>query len=135
MKHYTTDAVGFIRYLVDELGDEADRLYSLAEQGEIVVELPQIAASGVLYRVQKGHPAKGTPLPGTATDIVAGLRSFLPVTLVETTIEDQQHVATARGTYSLHDAMVVASHRTRDTEAIITTDTDINETGVSVIWD
>jgi len=135
MKHYTTDAVGFIRYLIDELGTEADRLYSLAERGEVIIELPAIAASEALYRVQKGHPAKGVELPGTAEDVVAGLRGFLPVVLVETTTDDQEHVARSRGTFSLHDAMIVASHRTRDTEAVITTDTKITDEGVPVVWD
>jgi len=135
MKHYTTDAVGFIRYLVDELGTEADRLYSLAERGELVIELPAIAVSETLYRIQKGHPAKGVELPGSAEDVVAGLRGFLPVVLVETTIDDQEHVARSRRTFSLHDAMIVASHRTRDTEAVITTDTNITDEGVPVVWD
>ncbi|MFB6309026.1 MAG: hypothetical protein ABEH35_06825 [Haloarculaceae archaeon] len=135
MNHYTTDAVGFVRYLIDELGEEADRLYTLAEQGEVVIELPSIAASEALYRIQKGHPAKGIELPGSAEDVVAGLRSFLPVVLVDTTVDDLSHVAQARGTFSLHDAMVVASHRTRDTEAVITTDTNIDQNGVAVVWD
>jgi len=135
MKQYTTDAVGFIRYLVGELGREADRLYSLAERGEAVIELPAIAASEALYRIQKGHPSKGVELSGSAEDVVAGLRSFLPVVLVETTTDDLQHVARARGTFSLHDAMVVASHRSRETEAVITTDTEIGEKGVPVVWD
>jgi len=135
MKHYTTDAVGFIRYLVDKLGSEADTLYSQAERGEIVIELPGIAAAETLYRVQKGHPAKGVSLPGTAEDVVAGIRSFLPVTVVETTLDDLDHVATARGTFSLHDAMIVASHRTRETEAVVTTDTTIDNEGVTVVWD
>lgn len=134
MKRYTTDAVGFIRYLVDELGSEADRLYALAEQSEIVIELPAVAAAETLYRVQKGHPAKGVDLPGAPDDIVAGLRSFLPVSVVETTVDDLQYVAGSRGTFSLHDAMIVASYRTRETEAVITTDTDIDEQGVPVVW-
>jgi predicted nucleic acid-binding protein len=135
MKHYTTDAVGFIRYLVDELGSEAERLYSQAERGEIIMEFPAIAASESLYRIQKGHPAKGTTLPGTAEDVVAGIRSYLPVTVVETTLDDLDHVAVSRGTFSLHDAMIVASHRTRNTEALVTTDTNIDDEGVTVVWD
>lgn len=134
MKRYTTDAVGFIRYLVDELGSEADRLYTLAEQSEVVIELPAIAAAETLYRVQKGHPTKGVELPGSPDDIVTGLRSFLPVSVVETTVDELQYVAGSRGTFSLHDTMIVASHRNRETEAVITTDTDIEEHGVSVIW-
>lgn len=135
MKHYTTDAVGLLRYLVDELGSEADRLYALAERSEAVIELPAVAAAETLYRIQKGHPSKGTTLPGTAADVAAGLGSFLPVTLVETTAADLEHVARSRGTFSLHDSMVVASHRSRDTEAVITTDTDIQDHGVPVVWD
>ncbi|WP_139203458.1 hypothetical protein [Halorientalis persicus] len=119
---------------MDELGSEADRLYALAEQSEIVIELPAIAAAETLYRVQKGHPAKGVELPGAPDDIVAGLRSFLPVSVVETTVDDLQYVAGSRGTFSLHDAMIVASYRTRETEAVITTDTDIDEQGVPVVW-
>jgi len=135
MNRYTTDAVGFVRYLVNELGKEADRIYSRAERGEVVVELPGIAASETLYRIQKGHPANGVSLPGTAEDVVAGIRNFLPVTLVETTVEDLDLVASSRGSLSLHDAMIVASHRTRETEAVITTDTDIDEYGATVVWD
>jgi predicted nucleic acid-binding protein len=135
MKHYTTDGVGFIRYLVDELGSEADDLYSQAEHGEIVMELPAIAATEALYRIQKGHPAKGVTLPGTAEDVVTGIKSFLPVTVVETTLEDLDHVAVSRGTFSLHDAMIVASHRTRNTEAVVTTDTNIDDEGISVVWE
>lgn len=134
MERYTTDAVGFIRYLVDELGPESDALFADAEDGNVVIELPTIAATETLYRIQKGHPAKGVELPGTAEDVVAGLRSFLPVTLIETTTADLGHVAVSRGTFSLHDAMVVASHRTRDTEAVITTDTVIDDEGVAVVW-
>jgi hypothetical protein len=120
MNRYTTDAVGFVRYLVDELGKEADRLYSRAERGEVIIELPGIAAAETLYRIQKGHPAKGVDLP---------------VTLVETTVDDLDLIATARGSLSLHEAMIVASHRTRETEAVITTDTDIDDHGATVVWD
>jgi hypothetical protein len=134
MERYTTDAVGFIRYLVDELGPESDALFADAEDGNVVIELPTIAATETVYRIQKGHPAKGVELPGTAEDVVAGLRSFLPVTLVETTAADLEHVAVSRGTFSLHDAMVVASHRTRETEAVITTDTTMDDEGVPVVW-
>ncbi|MFB6179105.1 MAG: type II toxin-antitoxin system VapC family toxin [Halorientalis sp.] len=134
MERYTTDAVGFIRYLIDELGPASDELFSKAEQGDLVIELPMIAASETLYRIQRGHPAKGVELPGTAEDVVLGLRSFLPVTLVETTVDDLEHVAVARGTFSLHDAMIVASHRTRDTQAVITTDTTIDDEGIPVVW-
>lgn len=135
MKHYTTDAVGFIRYLVSELGSEASQLYSQAEQGEVIMELPAIAAAEALYRIQKGHPAQGVSLPGTAEDVMAGIRSFLPVTVVETTLADLDHVAVSRGTYSLHDAMIVASHRTRDTEALVTTDINIQDEDITVVWD
>jgi hypothetical protein len=100
MNRYTTDAVGFVRYLVDELGEEADRLYSRAERGEVVVELPGIAAAETLYRIQKDHPAKGVSLPGTAQDVAAGIRSFLPVTLVETTADNLDLVAGSRGNLS-----------------------------------
>jgi predicted nucleic acid-binding protein len=57
------------------------------------------------------------------------------VTVVETTIDDLDHVAVSRGTFSLHDAMIVASHRTRNTEALVTTDTNIDDEGVTVVWD
>jgi predicted nucleic acid-binding protein len=135
MNRYTTDAVGFVRYLVDELGEGADRLYSQAERGEVIIELPGIAAAETLYRIQKGHPAKGVDLPGKAEEVATGIRNFLPVTLVETTVDDLDLIATDRGNLSLHDAMIVASHRTRETEAVITTDTDIDDHGAAVVWD
>ena len=135
MDRYTTDAVGFLPYLVDDLGSAANACYRRAERNDRVIELPAIAAIETLYRVERGHDLRGKAPTGTSEQVIEGLEAFLPVTVVETGFEEIRLIPDLVADLSIHDAMIVASHRTRGTEGVITTDTEIDDLGVSVIWD
>jgi predicted nucleic acid-binding protein len=131
---YTTDAVGMLRYLVDELGDEADDVFQRAEQNECVIEIPSIAAAEVLYRIEDGGTVKGHELTASAKEVAEGYATFLPVTVVGTDTEQLAEMVGLSDALTLHDAMVVANHRIRETEAVVTTDTEMDEAGVDVVW-
>lgn len=132
---YTTDAVGFIRYLVDQLPSEADAVFQRAEAGEVILQLPVIAAVETLYRLNKREHSKGVPINVSSDEIIEGLRSYLPVSVVENGIGDIEAVVTLVSDLSIHDAMIVASHQVRETDGIITSDPEIRELEVSVVWD
>lgn len=135
MDRYTTDAVGFLPYFVDDLGSAANACYRRAERNDCVIELPAIAAIETLYRVERGHDLRGKGLTGTPEQVIEGLEAFLPVTVAETGFEEIRLIPDLVADMSIHDAMIVASYRTRGTEGVITTDTEIDDLGVSVIWD
>ena len=131
---YTTDAVGILRYLVDELGDDADAVFRRAEENDCVIELPSVAAAEVLYRIDDGGAVKGHELTASAEEVAEGYATFLPVTVVGTDVEQLGEMTRLPDGLTLHDVVVVASHCVRETKAVLTTDTEIDETGVDVVW-
>jgi hypothetical protein len=135
MDRYTTDAVGFLLYLIDDLGAEAEVCYRRAERNDCVIELPTIAVVETLYRVGKNHDLRGQALTGTPEEVVQGLEAFLPVAVVECRLEEIRLIPDLVADLSIHDAMIVASHRARETEGVITTGTEIGDLGVPVVWD
>ena len=135
MDHYTTDAVGFLLYLVDDLEPTANGCYQRAEHDECVIELPAIAAVETLYWIGKGHDLRGIALTSTPEEVVRGLETFLPVMIVECGFEEVRLIPGLVADLSIHDAMITASHRARETEGVITTDTEIDDLGVPVVWE
>jgi len=131
---YTVDAVGMLRYLVDELGDDADAVFRKAEKNDCVVEIPSIAAAEILYRVDDGGTVKGHKLTASAEEVAEGYATFLPVTVVGTDVEQLREMTRLPDSLTLHDAIVVASHRARGTKAVVTTDTEMDDAGVEVVW-
>jgi predicted nucleic acid-binding protein len=134
MEIYTTDAVGLIRYLVDQLPNEANAVFTRAEAGEVILQLPVIAAVETLYRLDKREHIKGVPIDVSSNEIIEGLRSYLPVTVVRSGMGDIAAVATLVSDLSTHDAMIVASHQVRETDGIITRDPEIAELDVPIVW-
>lgn len=135
MDVYTTDAVGFIRYLVDQLPNEADAVFRRAEAGETVIQLPTIAAVETMYRIDKREQIKGVPLSISPKDVIDGIESYLPVTVVKSGLEDLTAISPLISDLSIHDAMIVASHEVHETDGIITSDTEIRELDPPIVWD
>ena len=100
-----------------------------------MIELPSIAVVETLYRVEKGHDLHGKALTATPDEVVHGLETFLPVAVVETGFEEFRRIPDLVADLLIHDAMIVASHRARETEGMVTTDTEMDAVGVPVIWD
>jgi predicted nucleic acid-binding protein len=124
MDTYTVDASAVLVYLVDTLPPAADDIFSRAEAGEAVLELPAMAAVETLYRAAKGVTVRGATLSVDPADLRAGFDTFLPVTVVDDRDSLLDAVVPLMDPFpnQMHDAMILASHRDRDTDAVVTAD-------------
>lgn len=135
MATYTADAVSLLVYLVDALPTKADQVFAEAEAGETVIQAPSTALAEVLYAVSRDKDVRGITLTGTPEDARQALVGNGPVAVAP--IDDAELVEYAQiGTeFSIHDGLIVASHRAQETDAIITTDSVIRGAGYETIWE
>jgi len=131
---YTADAVALLCYLVDSLPTAADRAFAEAEAGESVIQAPSTALAEVVYSVSRDRNVRGVRLAGTPDEARRGLLANGPISLAPVADDELTEFAKIVDAFSIHDALVVASHRARNTEAVITSDGVIREAGVATIW-
>lgn len=134
MATYTADAVSLLVYLVDALPEGADRAFAEAEAGESVLQAPSTALAEVLYSVSRDKDVRGVSLSGSPEDAREALVGNGPVTVAAIDDEALVEYASLVGDFSIHDGLVVASHRARETDAIVTTDGAIRDAGIETIW-
>ena len=134
MPTYTADAVSLLAYLVDALPEEADRVFAEAEAGETVVQAPSTALGEVLYSVSRDKDVRGITLTGTPEDARQALVGNGPVSLAPVDDAEMVEFAKVVDGFSIHDALIVASHRAQDTDAVLTTDGVIREAGYETVW-
>ena len=131
---YTADAVALLVYLVDGLPERADRVFAKAEAGEAVIQAPSVALAEVLYAVSQDENVRGVRLTGTPEDARQALVANGPISLAPTDDELVEY-ASIVDSFSIHDALVVASHRARETDAVLTSDRTIRNAGIDTIWE
>lgn len=131
---YTGDAVALLCYLVDALPEGADQIFARAEAGEAVIQVPDTAVAEVIYAVSRDRDVRGVTLTGSPEDARQALLANGPITL--TPIDDAAltEFAGLVGEFSIHDGLVVASHRAHGTTAVLTSDGVIQKSGVETIW-
>src|SRR6056297_2049282 len=122
MDRYTLDTVGLLRYAVGELPDAVLDVFKAAARGDAVVQVPNIAVVEALYKFDKRDTVSGVELTRPAEDVPRFVEEEMPVTVVATSMPEIRTLAGNLSDYSIHDAMVVASHEINETDAIITTD-------------
>lgn len=122
MTRYTVDGVAMIRYLVDQLPPAADEVFERAEQGADVIEAPTVAVSEAIWTaVNKGKIA-GVEVDTMPNAVLRGLVNDGPVQVAPTDEQDLAVYGSLIDHHSLHDALLIANHRVRGTEAIVTND-------------
>ncbi len=120
------------RYLVDRLPPTADEAFERAEQGIDVVEAPTVAVSEAIWAaVNKGEIA-GVPVDTTPNAVLRGLVNDGPIQIAPTDTQDLAVYGGLIDHYTLHDALLIANHRVRGTDAIISADGEFPTE--SVIW-
>mgnify|MGYP000202700909 CR=1 FL=1 len=135
MKSYTADAVSMLVYLVDALTKEADRIFAEAEAGEAVIQAPSTALAEVLYSVGHDKSVRGVSLTGTPEDARRALVENGPVSVAPVDDAELIEYAQVESEFSIHDGLIIASHRARETDAIITTDSVIADADYPIIWE
>ncbi len=131
---YTADAVALLVYLVDGLPERADRVFAQAEAGEAVIQAPSTALAEVFYAVSRDKDVRGVQLTGTPEDARQALVANGPIALAPIDDDELVEYASVVDAFSIHDALVVASHSARETDAVITSDRTIQDAGVETIW-
>ena len=134
MVRYTADAVALLVYLVDALPRRADQLFAEAEAGETVLEAPSTALAEALYSVSRDTDVRGVTLSVSPEDARQALVSNGPIAIADVGDEEIAEYTQVINECSIHDGLVVASHRVAGTEAVITTDGVIDEAGVDTVW-
>ncbi|WP_123538087.1 PIN domain-containing protein [Halosimplex salinum] len=135
MTPYTADAVALLSYLVDALPEDADRVFAEAEAGETTIEAPSTALAEVLYAVSRDKNVRGVTLTGTPADAKQALLTDGPVSVAPIGDEELAEYADLIAEFSIHDALVVASHCSSESEAILTSDGVIRGTDFDTLWD
>ena len=131
---YTADAVALLCYLVDALPEAADQVFARGEAGAAVIQVPDTALAEVIYAVSRDKDVRGVSLTGTPEDARQALLVNGPISL--TTIDEAALTEFARlvDEFSIHDGLVVASHRSNGTTAVLTSDGVIQDAGVETVW-
>lgn len=132
---YTADAVSLLSYLVDALPRRADRVYAESEAGETVIQAPSTALAETLYSVAHDKTVRGITLSGTPEEAREALVETGPVSVAPVDDEELIEYAQVTSEFDIHDALIVASHRAQNTDAIITTDGRIRDAGYEAVWD
>jgi len=128
---YTADGVAMARYLVDQLPPAADEIFARSEQGIDVIEAPTVAVSEAIWTAAKKGKIAGVEVETTPNAVLRGLVNDGPVQVSQANEQDLAVYGSLIDHHSLHDALIIANHRVRGTEAIITKDKEFgNETTV-----
>lgn len=133
MSQYTVDAVAMSRYLVDELPVAADEVFERAENGVDVIEAPSVTISEAVYAAVKKGEIAGVVVDTTPNAVLRGLVNDGPVRVASTDEQDLAVFGSLVDHYTLHDALLIANHRVRGTDAIVTNDEAFG--GESTVWE
>lgn len=132
MTRYTADGVAMARYLVDRLPPAADHVFERTEQGIDVIEAPTVAIGEAIWTaVNKGEIA-GTEVDTTPNAVLRGLVYDGPVQVAPSDEQDLAVFGSLIDHHTLHDALLIANHRVRGTEAILSRDDEF--TTERTVW-
>jgi predicted nucleic acid-binding protein len=115
---------------------EAEDVFSRAERGTAVAEAPAVVFGEVFYRLEGGTDVSGVNLDLTPAGSWRSLHVTGPVNVASLDAASMPELLELVAEHSLHDAMLIASHRARGMKAIITRDPDIGDVrNVATLWD
>lgn len=126
MTQYTVDGVAMARYLVDRLPPAADEVFTRAEQGVDMVEAPTIAVSEAIWTAVRKREIADVAVETTPNAVLRGLVNDGPVQIAPADEQDLAVCGSLVDHHTLHDALLIASHRVRGTEAIISNDSALD---------
>ena len=122
MTRYTVDGVAMVRYLVDRLPPAADDVFQRAEKGIDVLEAPTVTVSEAIWTAVNKGAIAGVEVDTTPNAVLRGLVNDGPVLIAPTNEQDLAVYGSLIDHHTLHDALIIANHRVRGTDAIVTSD-------------
>ena len=133
MTRDTVDAVAMARYLVDRLPSGADEVFARAERGVDVLEAPTITVSEAIWTAVNKGTIANTDVETTPNAVLRGLVNDGPVRVAPTDEQDLAVFGSLIEHFTLHAALLVANHRVRGTEAIVSNDPEFSTE--STVWE
>lgn len=100
-----------------------------------MIEAPRTALAEVLYSVSRDKDVRGVTLTGPPERAREALVETGPVSVAPIADEELASYARLVGEFSIHDGLIVASHRTRGTDAVATSDGAVRDAGVETVWE
>ena len=133
MTRYTVDGVAMARYLVDALPPAANEVFERAEQGIDAVEAPTVSVGEAIWAAVRKNDIAGITVETTPGAVLRGLVTDGPVRIAPADEQDLAVYASLLDHHTMHDALLIATHRVRDTHAIVTSDEAF--AGEQTVWD
>ena len=135
MRVFTADAVAVLAYLADKLPRKSNEIFKQAENGLVRIQVPEIAVGEVIYTILKGREVFGVSVPLKRISVFLDvLEASKNMSIVNLSITGWRKVIEI-DLPDLHDRMIVATHLTTDSQALLTDDDKIGKlNGVDVIW-
>jgi len=135
MRLFTADAVAVLSYLADKLPPKSNEIFKQAENELVRIQVPGIAVGEVIYTILKGKEVFGVSVPLKKISVLLDvLEASKNMFIVNLSINGWRKVIEI-DLPDLHDRMIVATHLTTDSQALLTDDDEIGELkGVEVIW-
>lgn len=132
MTRYTADGVAMARYLVDRLPSDADEIFERAEQGIDIIEAPPVIISEAIWAAVNKTEIGGLRVDTTPNAVLRGLVTDGPIQIAHVDQQDLAVFGSLLDHQTLHDALLIANHRVRGTEAIISKDEAF--TSEATVW-
>lgn len=130
---YTADAMAVLAYLADKLPENAERIFRMAEDDEAKIQVPSIAVGEVLYTISKGKDVFGVEVPIEKISLILDVLEYSKNMFIADLSPSGWRKALELKLPELHDRMIVATHLTTDSEALITDDDEIQKV-TKTIW-
>jgi len=135
MKLFTADAVAVLSYLANKLPRKSDKIFKEAECGLARIQVPEIAVGEVIYTLLKGREVFGVRIPLKKISLLLNVLDCSEnLFIANLSINGWRRVAEI-DLPNLHDRMIVATHLTTDSQALLTDDAEIRGVReVEVVW-
>ena len=122
MATYMVDTVALLRYLVDELPDSADEVFTRGERGIDVLQTPDVQVAETLHRAENGGVVADAELHGDPRETLRRLVTNGPVEIAPIGAHELAAFASEIDRYSMYDGPLATTHRVQNTKAILTND-------------
>ncbi|MHA1379204.1 MAG: PIN domain-containing protein [Candidatus Helarchaeota archaeon] len=133
METYTVDTVALLAYFADSLPSKLDRIFKRAEDSKLTLFTPSIVIGELIYTIFKGKEIFGKKIPIEKIDIIIDTIQTSPsIRLVDMNIECWRDFLKLE-IPELHDRMIVASHFSYKTDAILTNNPEMEDITLT-IW-
>lgn len=129
MDRFTLDVEAILVYAVGQLPDDADAACRDVTTGQAVAEAPAIAVAESVYMAEKTPDIAGKQLTRPAADIPDMVQTEIGARIVGLDYAQLKRMASLLADFpsQIHDAMIIASHEVQQTDAIVTSDEQIDD--------